>query len=105
MLRSLRDGCFVGQDGVYGANRDAAEGGDGLAVELLEAKEHVGFVHRLEVEVGAEDAVAVEDRPAHVSADHWRVRGLDGSCGDWSGWEAIEAADDEVDQVGRGDTG
>src|SRR5216684_4767157 len=97
MMCSLRDSGFVGEDGVYGANRDAAEGGDGLAVELFQTEEDVGFVHGLEVEVGPQDTVAIDDGPAHVSADHWGVRGLDGGCGDGGGWEAVEPADDEVD--------
>ena len=68
---------FVVEDRVTGADRDAAEGGDDLAVELFEPEQDVGLVHGLEVEVGADHTVAVDDRPAHVGPDFGSVGGLD----------------------------
>lgn len=75
----LSERSFVVEDGVTGSNRDAAEGGDGLAIELLDTEEHVGFVHRLEVEVGSDDTVAVDDGPTHVRTDLRGVGGLNGT--------------------------
>src|SRR6266481_7632590 len=90
---------FVAEDRVHRADGDATECGDGFAVELLDSKQHICLIHCLKVEVGADDAVAVDHGPAHVCADCRGVRGLDCGCRDWCGREAIESADQEVDQV------
>lgn len=101
----LRERSFVVEDGVTGSNRDAAEGGDGLAIELLDAEEDVGFVHRLEIEVGTDDTVAVDNRAAHVGTDLGSVRGLDGTGTDGLSREFVDGPDQEVDKVGRGHAG
>ena len=84
---------FVVKDRIAGANRDATERRDGFAIELLDAEEHVGFVHSLEVEVGSDDTVAVDDCSTHVGSDFWRVGGLDRRGGDWRSRQAVEGPD------------
>jgi len=84
------------KDRVASANRDPAERGDDLAVELFEAEKNVGFVHRLEVEVGADDAVGVDDHAGPC----WRGRQACPRSGSpvalsRGGGQAVEAADDE----------
>ena len=96
---------LVVEDRITGASWDATEGGHDLAVELFEAKQNVGFVHRLEIKVGADHAVAVDDDPAHIGPDFGSIRGLDRSCHGWSGRHPIQTPDDQVDQVRSGDTG
>src|SRR5262245_56712405 len=105
MGRSLGHAGFVVEDGIAGTDWDTAEGGDALAIELLKAKQDVGLVHRLEIEVGADDTVAVHNRTTHVGSNFRRVRGLDGGGRGRSGWQAIEATDYQVDQVRCVDAG
>src|SRR6266404_1458336 len=64
---------FIVEDSITGPDRDAAEGGDDLTIELFEAKQDVGLVHRLEIKVGANHAVAVDDHTAHVCSNFWSV--------------------------------
>src|SRR6516225_5406481 len=101
----LYDTSFVAQDRIAGSDRDAPERGDRLTVELFNAQQDVGFVHRLEVEVSADDTVGVDDRATHVGPDLWSVGGLEHGGGDRSGWQAVETSDQEVDEVGRADAG
>src|SRR6266704_3823161 len=96
---------FVRENSITGSDRDAAEGGDGLAVEFLDTKQDVGFVHRLEVEVGADDAVAVDYGTAHVCADGRGVTRLYSTCRDRGGRQPIQCSHEKVDQVRGRDAG
>lgn len=69
MSSSLDDLRLVGEDGITGTDRDAAEGGDGLAIEFFNSQQDVGFVHGLKVQIGSNDTVAVDDRTTHVGSD------------------------------------
>ena len=89
----LCDLSFVAQDGIAGSDWDASERGDGLTIELLDAKQDVGLVHCLEIEVGTDHTVGVDCRATHVGADLWSVGGLDGRCGDWGSWQAVKTSD------------
>src|SRR6266403_1416498 len=71
---------FIVEDCITGPDRDATEGGDDLAIELFETKQDIGLVHCLEIEVGTDHAVAVDNHTAHIGPNFWGVRGLDGSC-------------------------
>src|SRR5882672_6935031 len=102
---SLNHLGFVRENGVHGADGDATEGGDGLAVELFETKQDVGLVHRLEIEVGPDDTVRVDHGATHVGADHRGVGSLDGRGGNGRGRQPIQCTDEEVDQVRRGEGG
>src|SRR5215831_14141363 len=77
--------CFVVKNGVTGPDWDTTERRDRFAIELLDTEEHVGFIHRLKVEVGTDDTVAVDDRAAHIGSNLRGVGGLDRGSGDWCG--------------------
>ena len=47
-------------------------------MEFLEAKQDVGLVHGLEIEVGSNDAVAVDGHVALVGTNFGSIRSLDG---------------------------
>src|SRR5258705_5523576 len=89
---------FIVEDCITGPDRDATESSDDLAVEFFETKQDVGLVHRLEIKVGANHAVAVDDNSTHIGPDFGGVRGLNGRCHGWGGGHAIEATDDQIDQ-------
>ena len=93
--------CFVVKDAVTGPYGDAPEGRDGLAIELLDTKEHVGFVHCLEVEVGSDDPVAVDNGSTHICPNLRRVRSLDRCSTRWSCRETVQASHEQVNEIGR----
>src|SRR6185437_8137409 len=57
--------CFVVEDRINGADREATERGHDLTIPLLETQQDVGLVHCLQIEIGADDAVAVDHHAAH----------------------------------------
>src|SRR5215831_12088494 len=97
--------CFRVEDCVTGPNGYASEGCDRLTVELFDTKQDVGLVHSLEIEVGADDTISVDDRAAHVGPNFRSVRGLDCTGADGVGRQTVQRSDEEVDQVGCRDTG
>src|SRR5262249_8686845 len=97
--------CFVVEDRCSLANWDATEGRDGVAIGLRNAEQYVGFVHRMQVQVSADNAIAVDDCATHVGSDFWGIRGLDCSGCRRRGWQAIKCADEQVDKVRGADAG
>src|SRR5262245_36454081 len=92
--------CFVVKDSVTGPNRDAPERRDGLAIELLNPEKDVGLVHCLQVEVGSDDTVAVDNGSTHICPNLRCVRSLDRSSTCWSRRETVQASHEQVDEIG-----
>src|SRR6516162_3821504 len=96
MVSSLGNLDFVVQDRVASSDGSPTESRDGLPVELLNPEEDVGLVHRLQIEIGPNDTVAVDDRAAHIGPDLGGVRSLHrgrsrGGCG-----QAVQTANQQV---------
>src|SRR5215469_434743 len=104
-MRDSLDCAFVVEDCVAGSNGDSPKGGDGDTVEFLNTKENVGFVHGLEVEVGSDDTVAVDDGASHVRADFRSIGSLDDSGANRCSWKAVQPSDEKVDEIRRRNTG
>ena len=86
------DGGLVVEDCVTSTEGDASEGSDRFAIELLNPKKDVGFIHGLEIEVGPKDAIAIEHQAAHTGSDFRGIGGLDRAGRDWLGWQAIDGS-------------
>jgi hypothetical protein len=84
---------------VTSSDRNASERGNDFTVELAQLQEYIRFIHRLQIEVGANHAVAVDNRAAHVGADFRGVGGLNRSGSGRRRGQTIETADEEVEQI------
>src|SRR5262245_38444730 len=97
MLRHL---CFVVEDRITSPDGDAPECSDWLSIELLNPKEYVGLVHGLQVEVGSDDTVAVDDGSTHICPYLRCVRSLDRSSTCRSRRETVQASHEQVNEIG-----
>ena len=96
---------LVIQDCVARTHRNSTESSYHFTVKFFQPKQNISFIHGLEVEVGADHTVAVDHRPTHVCANRRGVGGLDRRGTRGSRGQAIQSADQKVDQVRSRDAG